>query len=119
MANVPRRGFGDFVTGQFPEPNNPIWRPNWDPGVSTGFGDFVAANFPEPNNPIWRPAGLSGCGCGGGRGMGAVAVPTWAASWPAPFNGVDPVFGVPYVYWGMGVGAAVIILPMMSKKGRR
>jgi hypothetical protein len=118
MANIPRRAMGDFVQAQFPEPNNPIWRPNWDPSNATGMGDFVPANFPEPNNPIWRPAGLSGCACG--SGMGAVAVPTWAATLPAPLNGVDPVFSVPWVYWGIGGVGALIILPLaFGKKGRR
>jgi hypothetical protein len=51
--------------------------------------------------------------------MGAVAVPTWAATLPAPLNGVDPVLGVPWVYWGIGVVGAVVILPMVSGKGRR
>src|SRR5271154_3551491 len=93
------RGLNDFVNGNFPEPYNPVFnrvvQPNWDqlPGISglgaLGLEDFVDANFPEPYNPIWQnPAGASGkggiggCGCGGGSdcGMGAIAVPTWAAS---------------------------------------
>lgn len=119
MANIPRSGFGDFVGPiGFNEPMNPFMMPNWDPTPSTGVGDFVPIQgFNEPMNPI---TGMAGCACGSRRrGMGAVAVPTWAATLPAPLNGVDPVLGVPWVYWGLGVGAAVIVVPMLGKKGRR
>ena len=118
MANIPRSGFGDFapIVG-FNEPMNPFMMPNWDPSVASGgVGDFVPiVGFNEPNNPF---TGMSGCACGT-RGMGAVAVPQWAATLPAPLNGVDPVLGVPWVYWGLGVGALFVIPAVLGKKGRR
>ena len=120
--NMPRVGMGDFVAAAFPEPVNPLLvQPNWDPSVQNGMGDFVAARFPEPNNPIYRPAGLSGCGggdcgCGCGGGMGAVSVPTWAASLPSPLNAMwGPL---PAVYWG-GLALAAIVLPMAFRSGGR
>lgn len=118
MANIPRSGFGDFVAIQgFNEPMNPLWQPNWDPSVASGgVGDFVPIlGFNEPMNPF---TGMSGCACGSRRGMGAVAVPGWAATLPAPLNGVDPALGVPWVYWGLGAGALLFVVPML-KKGRR
>lgn len=119
-----RTGLADFVYGNFPEPHNPIWQtpvqPNWT-GVTVG--DFVPANFPEPNNPIYRPGyGIGSVGCGGGCGcsdcgMGAIAVPTWAATLPAPLN---TSWGpLPVVYWG-GIGiAAIFVLPALLGKRRR
>jgi hypothetical protein len=121
---VKRRGLRDFVPGNFPEPYNPIWQ------ASLGnLRDFVSAEFPEPYNPIYPDThtGIRGIGCGGscggtcsGCGMGAIAVPAWAATLPAPLNGVDPVLSVPWVYWGLGIVGVVVVLPMISgKKGRR
>lgn len=116
MANVilRRRGVGDFVNAAFPEPNNPIWRPNWDPNAVDGMGDFVRAYFPEPQNPIGMGCA---CGCGGECGMGAIPVPSFAASWPAPLN--DSWAGLPVVYWIGGVAAAAIVLPMVFGGRRR
>jgi hypothetical protein len=125
-----KHGMNDFVPGNFPEPYNPIWQtpmqPNWDQTPQIAMGDFVDANFPEPNNPIWRPGGIGGIGCGGGCGcadcgMGALAVPAWAMTLPAPLNGVDPAIGVPYVYWGLGAAALIFVVPMLTggKRGRR
>jgi len=123
-------GLNDFVPGNFPEPHNPIWQtpmqPNWDQTPQIAMGDFVDANFPEPHNPIWQ-AGMGSVGCGGtcggscsDCGMGAIAVPAWAASLPAPLNGVDPVLSVPYVYWGLGAVTLLVVVPMLSgKRGRR
>ena len=135
MAGITkRRSVGDFVgPASFPEPNNPLYnykkvQPNWDQNPIVTMGDFVfPAFFPEPNNPIWPDThtGIRGIGCGGSCGgtcsdcgMGAIAVPAWAATLPAPLNGVDPVLSVPWVYWGLG-GASLLVLPMLFKKGRR
>ena len=123
MANIVlrRRGVGDFVNAYFPEPNNPIYRPNWDPNPVDGMGDFVRAYFPEPNNPIYMSKGVGGmgcgCGCSGDCGMGAIAVPGFAQKWPAPLN--DSVAGLPVVYWIGGIAAAAIVLPMVLGGGRR
>ena len=117
-----RRGQGDFVRGNFPEPYNPIWHP--------GMGDlrdFVSAEFPEPYNPIYPDThtGIRGMGCGGGCGcsecgMGALAVPAWAMTLPAPLNGVDPALSIPWVYWiGGGIGLLVVAPMLFGKKGRR
>lgn len=119
----------DFVPGNFPEPWNPIWQANWDQHSGTGqaivalagLKDFVPGNFPEPHNPIAPGMGCSG-GCGGSCsdcGMGSFAVPAFAATWPAPLNGVDPVLGIPWVYWGGGVAALVVVPMLFGKRGRR
>ena len=122
---IMRRGVGDFVNANFPEPHNPIWRPNWDPSMD-GVGDFVLADFPEPYNPIWhgQARGIRGIGCGGGcgcdscSGMGALTVPAWALSLPAPLN--ESSAGIPNVYWGLGLLGGGLILPaVFGKKGRR
>jgi len=108
-----RRGLRDFVPGSFPEPHNPIVSMN-------GLRDFVPGNFPEPHNPLYGMAGV-GCACGGKcddcGGMGAVAVPTWAASLPAPLN--STAAGFPVVYWAAGGLAALVVLPMILGGGRR
>lgn len=138
MAGIQkRRSVGDFVgPAYFPEPNNPLYnyktvQPNWDQNPVVTMGDFVfPASFPEPHNPIYPDThtgirGIGKMGCGGGCGcsdcgMGAIAVPTWAATLPAPLNGVDPVLSVPYVYWGLGAVALLVVVPMISgRKGRR
>ncbi len=121
-------GLADFVNAGFPEPHNPIWQtpmqPNWDQTPQIAIGDFVDANFPEPHNPIWQ-SGMGSIGCGGTCGgtcsecgMGAVSVPSWAMSLPAPLNGM--LGPLPTVYWGGIALAAIFVLPMvLGKKGRR
>lgn len=125
MANVQlRRGFGDFVPGAFPEPHNPIWfgvRSNWD-FHNGALGDFVPAWFPEPHNPIWPNNGMSGCGsgcrCDDCAGMGAIAVPAFAANLPTFLQG--SAMGVPVVYLaGGGLALLGLALAMSGKKGRR
>ena len=121
----------DFTPGNFPEPHNPIRLdivPNWEPETGggnfrlrrRGLRDFVPGNFPEPHNPLYGMAGV-GCACGGKcddcGGMGAVAVPTWAASLPAPLN--STAAGFPVVYWAAGGLAALVVLPMILGGGRR
>jgi hypothetical protein len=125
MLVARRRGLADFVNANFPEPYNPIWQ-----GQATGIrglADFVDANFPEPHNPIYSnwPKGIRGmgCGCGGGCsgdcGMGALAVPAWAMTLPAPLNTMAGP--LPVVYWIAGGLAAAVVLPMLmgGKRGRR
>ncbi len=122
-----KHGMNDFVHANFPEPWNPIWntpmQPNWDQTPQIAMGDFVDANFPEPNNPIWRPGGIGGIGCGGGCGcsdcgMGALSVPAWAMTLPAPLNTMAGP--LPVVYWIGGGLAAIFVLPaLLGKKGRR
>ncbi len=127
--NVPRASLGnlrEFVNASFPEPHNPIMAlvPNYDPKPGS-VGDFVWATFPEPHNPISGPGfgGMGGCGCGGScggcSGMGAVTIPTWALSLPAPLNGM--LGPLPAVYWIGGGVAALLILPLVmgGKRGRR
>jgi hypothetical protein len=117
----------DFVPGNFPEPHNPIWQGRGPADADLpSLADFVDANFPEPHNPIWQAPGSMGsigCGgsCGGGCadcGMGALSVPAWALTLPAPLNG--SMAGFPTVYWIAGGLAAVVVLPMLlGRRGRR
>lgn len=124
---IARRGMNDFVRAGFPEPHNPIYQPNWDQtpvaalaGIDGGLEDFVDANFPEPHNPIYNS--MSGVGCGAGCGcdscgMGALSVPSWALSLPSPLNTMAGP--LPVVYWIGGGVAALLVLPMLFKRGRR
>ena len=121
MARPHGSSLRDFVRAGFPEPHNPIWQSSgMDPaGEVPSLRDFVDANFPEPHNPI---GGMGGVGCGAGCGcsdcgMGAVAVPVWATTLPAPLNG--SMGGFPTVYWIGGGLVAMLVLPMLFKRGRR
>jgi hypothetical protein len=124
-----KRGMNDFVSANFPEPYNPIWQtpmqPNWDQTPQISVGDFVDANFPEPYNPIWQKGSMGSIGCGGGCGcadcgMGALSVPAWAMTLPAPLNTMAGP--LPVVYWIGGGIAALLVLPAVlggGKRGRR
>lgn len=119
----------DFVRGGFTVPERVV-QPNWDQypgsGVSVGaLEDFVRAHFNVPENVIWNQnKGIRGVGCGGGcgcdscsGGMAGVGVPSWAATWPSPLN--QTAVGIPVVYLIGGGLAALVVVPMLFKRGRR
>jgi hypothetical protein len=133
-----RPDMGDFVPGGFPLPWNPVF-------ADSGVGDFVWGGFPLPQNPVGArasaygslpkapdlpmalighgngaelDAGDCGMGCGCSGGMGALEIPAWAMTLPAPLNG--QVAGIPTVYLAGGLLAVFFILPMIGgRKGRR
>jgi len=60
------RGVGDFVSGKYALPQNPVLGPR-------GVGDFVHGSFAVPQTPVGMSGCGSGCNCGPCRsGMGAI-----------------------------------------------
>lgn len=111
-------GLADIVTGRYPLPWNPI-QPHDQVGALPKAPDMTF-DMIEPDRDFAFTDSCSGdgmgCACGGGcrGGMGALAVPTWAASLPAPLN--SSAMGIPIVYLGLG---AIALYFFSTRKGRR